>query len=298
MHEEVLRRVGLLRDLDDHDLTQLAEACEPIELDRGQVLFHEGEPGDRAYLIVRGTIGIFKTTGGRQARLATREPGEVIGEMALLEPSARMATARADEASEVLAIPKSALDHLLASSPQAGRVLFETALARLRASQSQLRQSERMAQLGTMVAGIAHELNNPASATERVLAGLDVAITREIEARRRLDRLDLAPTEAAEVSRLMDGAEPPPPATIDPTTRDDHQSKLEEELARLGVDEPWLRAAELTDLGVTWAELASLGSTDDQRAAIAEAVAATGNVRALIGQAQRATTAWSTSCRR
>ncbi|MBW3662415.1 MAG: cyclic nucleotide-binding domain-containing protein [Actinobacteria bacterium] len=165
--DERLKRVPIFAGLDDDDLERICRGVEDVHLGPGEVLFREGEAGDRAYVIVSGGLEILKETGPRQVILARRGVNDVIGEMALLEERSRSATARAESATDLLAIPKRALDELLASSPGASRAIFETLLQRERENHDRLRHIERMAQIGTLTAGVAHELNNPAAAVRR-----------------------------------------------------------------------------------------------------------------------------------
>ena len=136
------------------------------------MLFEEGDQGVTAYVVDSGEIEILKNSENRQVLLNVLGPGDVFGEMALLDESPRMAGARANSPTSVLAIKKSTFDHLLDHSPSAARSMFDTVVARLRQTEGLLRLSERMAQLGTLTAGVAHELNNPAAAVKRGAAQL------------------------------------------------------------------------------------------------------------------------------
>ena len=168
-----LRKIPLFADLPDDDLERLCQMADEVQLEAGQSLFAEGDNGDRAYIIREGEIEIFKATAGRQVLLAVRQPGEVIGELSLLQDSPRTATARARTVATLITIRQDQLGRLLRISPSAARAMFETVLSRWRATETMLRQSEKMAQLGTLSAGIAHELNNPAAAVHR---GADLSL--------------------------------------------------------------------------------------------------------------------------
>jgi len=164
---ERLAAVPLFAGLSADDLERLCRGARDVTVGRGEQLFAEGDPGEEAFVITAGEIEIVKHSVGRDVLLAVRREGEVIGEMSLLEEAPRMATARARTPVTAIAIPRRRLDELLDSSRTAARGMFGVLLARWRETEARLRQSERMAQLGTLTAGLAHELNNPAAAMRR-----------------------------------------------------------------------------------------------------------------------------------
>lgn len=247
-----LRQVELFDGLVDEDLDRICRDVEDVSLEPGEVLFREGEWGDRAYVISDGEVGILKASQRREVLLAVRKTGEVIGEMALLHQEPRSATVRARTAVNFLSIPKESLDDLLDTSPRAARAIFETFLTRLKATNDQLKQSERMAQLGTLTAGVAHELNNPAAAVARA-------------ARRLQDELasfaDLAASnEAAAIEKVL-GALGEPKGPVDPLARSDAESEVEDWLDEHELDEPWELSPDLIDAGMGLAELNALAAT-------------------------------------
>ncbi|MBT6094913.1 MAG: cyclic nucleotide-binding domain-containing protein [Rhodospirillaceae bacterium] len=76
----------------------------------GDFVFNEGEPGDMAFIIETGTVGIFKTLEGQEVQLATMVGGELFGEMSILDGSPRMANARAMEDAVVITLPRDILE--------------------------------------------------------------------------------------------------------------------------------------------------------------------------------------------
>ena len=142
-----LRNVPLFANLPAADLEALSQQVDERRLTAGQLLFAEGSLGQQAFVIREGRIEIFKTSNGREVQLAVRQPGDVIGETALLEAVPRTASGRALTDCRLDAIRAKQLEYLLNTNPAAARIMLHTITARLRSTEVQLRQSERMAQL-------------------------------------------------------------------------------------------------------------------------------------------------------
>jgi len=257
---EFLKKVPLFANLTEHDLERLCEIVTEVHLDAGDQLFAEGSPGDKAYIIEKGEIEILKASGGRSVLLAVRKSGEVIGEMSLLEAAPRFASGRARTDSSLLAIGHEQLDNLLNTSPSAARSLLFTITSRLRSTEMMLRQSEKMAQLGTLTAGIAHELNNPAAAAQRGASQLNAVISQLQEAQLGLSRLSLPPQKWDQLGELntviRDRAINP--IDIDTLERSDQEFEIEEWLDAQGVPDGWEYAPTLVDLGFNNQQLTKL----------------------------------------
>ena len=92
--DDVLRRAPLFAALDDEQAAELRASMSEVTLARGDALFHEGDPGDRLYVVTEGKVKLHRTSpDGRENMLAVLGPGELIGELALFDPGPRTATA-------------------------------------------------------------------------------------------------------------------------------------------------------------------------------------------------------------
>lgn len=98
----------------------------------GDTIFREGDSSDTAYIIESGRAEIFKSKGGTTQHFGEVGPGEVIGEMGLIDGSPRAATVRASIETICLPISKTTLDGLLAGADPGLRALFKTLVHRLR----------------------------------------------------------------------------------------------------------------------------------------------------------------------
>jgi signal transduction histidine kinase len=173
-----LRKSPLFQGLSDDELQQLMDMAEPVSLRAGEVLIKQGDLGDSAYVVIHGEFEVQKQSGQSLIKIDVRNPGDVVGEMALLSSSPRNASVIAKTDAETLRIPQRAFEQLLSSSTSATLAVLHWVMARLTQNESLLHQQEKMAALGTMSAGLAHELNNPAAAAQRSAAELNKTITK------------------------------------------------------------------------------------------------------------------------
>ena len=167
MNLQNLRNSPLFEGLSDQELQLLVDNAKPISLRAGEALMKQGEPGDCAYVVLEGGLEVQKQSGQSLIKIDVRKPGEVIGEMSLLSNAPRSATVVALCDSETLCISKDDFETLLSTNPTATLAVLRWVMARLSQNESLLHQQEKMAALGTMSAGLAHELNNPAAAAQR-----------------------------------------------------------------------------------------------------------------------------------
>ncbi|MDX1418015.1 MAG: cyclic nucleotide-binding domain-containing protein, partial [Candidatus Promineifilaceae bacterium] len=249
---DFLKRVDLFAGLSDEDLKSICDSVSEIRLNDGQLLFSEGDRGHRAFVIEEGQLEIIKKTGDREVLLAVRQEGDVIGEMALLEEQPRMASVRARGDSKLLTIDKRTLDNLLANSPSAAWAMLQTVLERWRGTQAQLRQSEQMAQLGTLTAGVAHELNNPAAAVKRGADQMRSALGPLAEAQAVLKQYEFTDEQQKTLDELTQMAQKRAAEDIvlNALERNDREQEVEDWCELAGIDDPWDYAPALVDLGL------------------------------------------------
>jgi CRP-like cAMP-binding protein len=131
--DDVLRRTPLFATLDQDAAASLRASMTEIELARGEVLFHEGDPGDSLYVVLRGKIKLGRTSGdGRENLVAVLGPGEMFGELSLFDPGPRSAGATALVDSTLLGLSSDELTPWLATRPDVARALLRAIARRLR----------------------------------------------------------------------------------------------------------------------------------------------------------------------
>lgn len=257
---DFLKKVPLFAGLPEADLELLCRMAEEVRLSTGEKLFAEGSPGDRAYIICEGELEILKISGSRKVLLDVQTVGAIIGEMALLEKAPRMASVRARTDSLLLAIHQEQFDRLLDTSPSALRAMMHTIVTRWRNTEGMLRQSEKMIQMGTLTAGVAHELNNPAAAVKRGAGQLHTALARFGETQFQVGGLALTETQQAHLQTLAQRAREQAlqPATLGALTRSDREAEIETWLEKRQVPEAWVCASTLVNLNYDVTELSAL----------------------------------------
>jgi CRP-like cAMP-binding protein len=142
MPERTLAHTPLFAALDDEAAEALRATMTDIRIEKGDTLFHEGEPGDRLYVIVDGKIKLGASSGdGRETLLAVLGPGEMFGELSLFDPGPRTSTATALTPAHLMALGHDDLMPWLRGRPEVARSLLRALAKRLR------RTNEAMADL-------------------------------------------------------------------------------------------------------------------------------------------------------
>src|SRR3954451_6224168 len=104
-----------------------------VEVTRGETIFHEGDQGDRLYVIVEGKIKLGRTSGdGRENLLAILGPGEMFGELSLFDPGPRTATATSVGDTRLIGLGKAAFEPWLLEHPEVAQTLLQALARRLR----------------------------------------------------------------------------------------------------------------------------------------------------------------------
>jgi signal transduction histidine kinase len=266
---DALRATPIFSEVPDEHLQRLAEKAIPMSLKEGDFLIVEGDQADDLFVVVSGEFDVTKRSGTSEIPLARVGPGELQGELAALERGKRMASVQAVTDAEVLRIPYLAMRDLLSGGPDAALSIIRTIIGRLRHLEATLRQREKLAGLGTLAAGLAHELNNPAAAIRRSVDALDRAIA---------ERNALHPPPSLTLLR------PAGRAHLDALARADAVDEIEGLIGDVEM------AAALVDAGWTTDELPNAFAGMDAAAAREAAawLAATATVETLIGEVRMA----------
>ena len=142
MDDDLVRRAPLFAALDDSGAAALRATMEQTTVARGEIIFAEGEPGDRLFVVLNGKVKLGQTSSdGREQVMAVLGPGEMCGELSLFDPGVRTSTATAVTDSVLLGLGQSDLRPWLTGRPEVAEALLCALAQRLR------RTNEAMADL-------------------------------------------------------------------------------------------------------------------------------------------------------
>ncbi len=253
-----MRQMPIFTDFSDDQLHNLRVQGIEVRLDAGQILFEEGDAAHGLYVILEGELEIIKRIGGQVLVVAHVPSGSFVGEISLLTGMPHNATARTTMPSRFLKYEVHLFDSIKASP--IAQLMLGTMVARLRDTESQVQQQEKLSALGKMAAGLAHELNNPASANLRAatqlaptLATLQTQTLRLYNAHFNADQLAfLSELQSQLIDRTAKHV------ALNPLAQSDLEDQIILWCDDAGVLESWKIAPALASAGVNGEELARI----------------------------------------
>ena len=177
MRADELRALGLLDGLADDQLAELAGGSTEVRVEPGADLFREGEHADFWWVLIDGAIDLVRHIGREDTVVGKMDvPGRWAGGFrAWDEHGVYLATGRGAAGGRVLRVPAEVLRERVSAWFPFGRHLIEGLYHTARSIESTARQRESLITLGTLAAGLAHEINNPAAAATRAVDALETA---------------------------------------------------------------------------------------------------------------------------
>jgi signal transduction histidine kinase len=174
MRPDDLRPLFLFDGLSDEDLGELAAAGEEVPFAAGEVVFEQGRPADSWWVLLEGRIGLFRRSGREESLVTTMDQaGQWAGGFtAWSDDAGYMATGRAETSGRMFRVAADAFGLWARSVFPLGAHLIAGFFQTIRSIEAAASQREALVGLGTLAAGLAHEINNPAAATGRAVDAL------------------------------------------------------------------------------------------------------------------------------
>ncbi|MGA2697290.1 MAG: ATP-binding protein [Terriglobales bacterium] len=271
-----LQRFEIFADLPEDQLDWFLNQSQELNLKAGDVYSRQGDPADSMYVLLEGSLHLRGEFAGEIFAFSL-DPGEVTGVLPFSRMKQFTVSGRAETDSRALKFPASKFPELVQKMPELTKRLVGLMADRIREATRIEQQQDRLASLGKLSAGLAHELNNPASAARRAASQLRDTIKKIKNASLELGRRDLTPVQKAEIDKLetffIQPDQPPP----DPLATSDLEEKLDSLLRSHGQSDLWQLAADLARKSVLPEMLESLFGTldsDTARAALVRIAAA------------------------
>jgi len=277
-------------ELPEDQIEWFLSQSEERNLKAGEVYAKQGDPPDWMFVLLEGNFEWRGEFNGETV-VVPGTVGDVTGALPFSRMKQFTVTGRVTSDSRILRFPAALFPTLIQKMPELVKRLVGVMTDRVREATRLEQQRDRLASLGKLAAGLAHELNNPAAAAKRAAAQLRDTLHRIKEASVQLGQQVLTPTQKAEIEKLESSFtqhdSPPPDALM----ISDLEDQIDSLLRSRGQNDLWQLSAELAQRGIQPAELESLFENLDAgtaRAALVR-IAASVEIASLLQEIENST---------
>jgi signal transduction histidine kinase len=263
---KMLDGIALFANLPDEQLRWLAGMASESLVHPGDVLLREGDPCDNFYVLLDGELQVVKNSyGGEQLLLASLQRGAFLGEMSLLTGKPHNASVRAIRDSYLLVLNPPAFNETIKSCSSVALAVAQALAERAQTNEGMIRQREKIAALGTLSAGLAHQLNNPASAATRAAGQLHTTLLEMDSLAIKLMRLGLSNDQIDAFEHFQHSvlAQAVKARRLDPLTQSDLEEAMIAWMDEHNIENGWELAPSFVSAGMTLEQLDEIAGRVD-----------------------------------
>jgi signal transduction histidine kinase len=285
-----LLRFPTFADLPDDQLDWFISQSQELYLKPGDTYLRQGDPADAMFVILDGHLQVRGELNGEIIAFEL-EPGDLTGVLPFSRMKQFKVGGRAVTDSHALRFPASLFPELVQKMPVLTQRLVGLMSDRIRETTRMEQQRDRLVSLGKLSAGLAHELNNPASAAQRATSQLRHMLTKIRNASQELGRRDLTPEQKSEIEKLEASFTQTDIVPPDPLTISDLEDQIDSLLRSHGQNDLWMLAAGLARRNIKPEMVESLFSildADTARAALVR-IAASVEIASLLHEIESST---------
>jgi signal transduction histidine kinase len=252
----LLRKVPILSSLKDDELHCL-EGVQEVHVDKGEIIARQGEISHYFWILLDGELRVSqKTAEQHEITMAKIDAGTTFGELALLTAVPNSTSVEATAPSHLLQLDEDQFWNLLTSCPQVRKAILGNMAYRIQKIQSTTVQQEKMASLGTLAAGLMHELNNPGSAARRAASQLRENLLRLHEISLKFKEREFTSEQKHCLFDLQKQAlATKQPLMMNSLDQSDAEEALAEWMESANIENAWKMAPTLASIGMNATEL-------------------------------------------
>lgn len=253
---ELLQKIPLFQELAEDELMCLLEGTN-IRLNSGDLLFKQGEPAKCFYIVFEGAIRLIREINNNEVILATYDAGTFFGEVPLLAGTLHLASGQALGQCHVYCLHEEEFWQMLMLCPSVRKAVLGFMASRMQELQSLSQQHDKLISLGTLAAGLAHELGNPTAAVHRAVGQLQDTVSilhnfsleslkQQLTTEQLNKLLKIKQQAITQTAQICD---------FDPLAQMDLEDELTDWLESHGITDGWKIAANLVAVGVNTQQL-------------------------------------------
>jgi signal transduction histidine kinase len=285
-----LLRIPTFQDLPDDHMDWFLSQCQEIKLKAGDIYLRPGSPPEAMVVVLEGELQARGEVGGETV-VISQKAGDITGALPFSRMKKSVVTGRAVMDSRIVKFPAALFPELVQKMPELTQRLVGLMSDRIREITRIEQQRDRLVGLGKLSAGLAHELNNPASAAKRATSLLRDALQRVKAAVIELVKHNLTPAQKSEIEKLEASFLQPNETPLDTLAISDLEDQIDSLLRSHGQADLWQLASDLAHRGVKPEVLESLFATldaDVARAALVR-IAASAEIANLLNEIESST---------